>query len=121
MLGFPITAEEVRGTGFGEDEAPGYFVVFKERSTEIRFGADETSTPAPTNIASWDEVSWGNLKDQPAEDGFINLAKTINSADNPDEITWGWNGATIAYALHQSPVKLNVHGQDLVPDSESIQ
>lgn len=121
LLGFPITAEEVRGTGFGEGEEPGYFVVFKERSTEIRFGADETSTPAPTNIASWDEVSWGNLKDQPAEDGFINLAKTINSADNPDEITWGWNGATIAYALHQSPVKLNVHGQDLVPDSESIQ
>src|SRR5690606_10668212 len=120
LLGFPVTAEDIKGTGFGPMEAPGYFIVFQERSSEIRFGADESDTlinPIPT----WDDLTWGNIKDNPAEDGFIDLAKIISSSANPDAITWNWNGATIAYALHQAPVKLNVHAQDLVPDNESIE
>jgi len=123
LLGFPLTAEAIKGTGFGTGNE-GYFIVFQERSTEIRFGADETSVPAPSAINTWDDVSWGNIKDDPAADGFIDLAKSISIIDpnnhNPDAVTWNWNGATIAYALHQAPVKLNVHAQDLVPDSGSI-
>lgn len=123
MLGFPRTAQELKGSGYNTGDE-GYFVVFQERSTEIRFGADETDMPAPTGIDKWDDVSWGNLKDNPAGDGFIDLAKTITinqQIHNPDTVTWNWNGATIAYALHQAPVKLNVHAQDLVPDDDSIQ
>lgn len=123
LLGFPVDAETIKGTGYNTGDE-GYFVVFQERSTEIRFGADETDVPAPSNIDKWDDVSWGNLKNNPVDDGFIDLAKiiTINQpVNNPDTVTWNWNGATIAYALHQAPVKLNVHAQDLVPDNNSIQ
>src|SRR5690554_2652168 len=125
LLGFPIDAETIKGTRFGTGDE-GYFVVFQERSTEIRFGADETDIPEPnpSSIDTWDDLTWGNIKDNPAEDGFIDLEKTITinpTGSNPDDITWNWNGGTIAYALHQAPVKLNVHAQDLVPDDESIE
>lgn len=120
LLGFPVNADDIKGTGYGTGNE-GYFVVFQERSTEIRFGADESDEPVVTNIPTWDDLSWKDIKDNPNSDGFIDLAKQITSSANPDGIVWNWNGATIAYALHQAPVKLNVHAQDLVPDSQSIQ
>lgn len=120
LIGFSVDKDTIRGTGFGPEHDPGYFLVFQERSTEIRFGADETSHPASSDIDKWDDLSWGNLKDHPAEDGFIDLSKTITitgDGENPDEVIWNWNSATIAYALHQSPVKINIHAQGLIPDS----
>lgn len=117
LLGFPIDAATIRGTGYGANKDPGYFVVFQERSTEVRFGADEASLVSPPSIVSWDDLSWGNLKANPSLDGFIDVDRTItvSDANNPDKVDWNWNSATVAYALHQSPVKLNVHAEGLIP------
>lgn len=122
LLGFPMDADTLRGTGFGADKDPGYYVIFQERVTEIRFGADEEGSP--TTIASWDDVNWSHIKSEPDQDGFIEFGRTIKivpETNNPDGITWNWNSATAAYALHQSPVKLNVHADGLIPKPGVIQ
>lgn len=121
LLGFPIDAATIRGTGYGANQDPGYFVVFQERSTEIRFGADEPGSFIPggndSSISTWDDLTWANIKNNPTTEGFIEITKgiTVPTANNPDQITWNWNSATVAYALHQSPVKLNVHAEGLIP------
>ncbi|MDR2222414.1 MAG: hypothetical protein LBE34_06710 [Flavobacteriaceae bacterium] len=119
LVGFPIDANQIKGTGFGQDKLPGYFVVFQERANQIRFGADEESNNISGVIKSWDDLSWSNLKENPEQDGFIDFTRKIviqdNSKNNPDQITWNWNSATVAYALHQAPVKLNVHADGLIP------
>lgn len=119
LLGFAANADEVRG-GHLDVNNPGYFVVFQERAGEIRFGADEASSNPPQpipNIAKWDDVNWGLIKTNPAADGFINMTRqfTVTAAENPDGVTWNNNAATVAYALLQSPVKLNVHAEGLIP------
>ncbi len=117
LLGFAAKAEEVRG-GHQDTNKPGYFVVFQERAGEIRFGADEASTnpPGTPNIAKWDDVNWGLIKTNPQQDGFANITKQFTVSTDPDSVTaWNRNAATVAYALLQSPVKLNVHAEGLIP------
>ncbi|WP_118976930.1 hypothetical protein [Taibaiella koreensis] len=118
LLGFPKDAATIRGKGLDDLTKPGYFVVFQERVGEIRFGADEASAPITggiPNIADWNHLSWAEIKADPAGEGFVETARNFDANDNPDLIKWNWNGATIAYALQQSPVKLNVHAQGLIP------
>lgn len=115
LLGFAVDPDAVRGE-HQDVNHPGYFVVFQERAGEIRFGADEASTnPPSTTIATWDDVNWGLIKNDPAQDGFIDMTKTFTVTDNPDSVTWNNNSAMLAYALLQSPVKLNVHAEGLIP------
>lgn len=115
LLGFPLDASQLKGTGFAADKQPGYFVVFQERSNQIRFGADETNSTG--EIKTWDDLTWGHLKDGFNQDGIIDFGRKIRvkANGNPDEVTWNWNSATVAYALHQAPVKLNVHAEGLIP------
>ena len=118
LLGFPLSADEVRGKGLDDLTKPGYFVVFQERAGEIRFGADESvniiNPPIP-NVPTWNDVTWSQIKSQPSQDGFVEVSRNFDASDDPDQVTWNWNSATVAYVLHQSPVKLNVHAQGLIP------
>jgi hypothetical protein len=121
LLGFNITPEEARGGGLDNPSEPGYFVVFQERAGELRFGADEASVPIPippnvVTLPKWDDLTWAHIKDIPDQDGFINLNRSFSVTDNIDLVTWNWNAATVAYALCQSPVKLNVHAEGLIPE-----
>ncbi len=43
------------------------------------------------------------------------MTKTFTVTTNPDSVTWNNNSAMLAYALLQSPVKLNVHAEGLIP------
>lgn len=118
FLGFAITAEAARGGGLANPSDPGYFVVFQERAGEIRFGADEASVPkpSPSNITKWDDLSWAEIKAVPDQDGFVEMARELTVSNNIDSVVWNWNAGTVAYALYQSPVKLNVHAEGLIPE-----
>lgn len=119
LLGFELEAEVIKG-GFEDALNPGYFVVFQERVGELRFGADEfdgdpdTIAPPPP-LSIWDDVTWMHLKNAPGRDGFIDLGRGFDAVTDPDSITWNANSAAVAYALLQSPVKLNVHAYGLLP------
>lgn len=119
LLGFDKEASLIKG-GIEDPNNPGYFVVFQERVGEVRFGADEYDAGKTYSsiIPDWNEVNWFHLKDNPVADGFIKLDKTIQIAsgvNNPDQVVWNNNSATVAYALLQLPVKLSVHGHGLIP------
>lgn len=119
LLGFDKEASLIKG-GIEDPNNPGYFVVFQERVGEVRFGADEYDSTGnyTTSIQNWNEVNWSHLKDDPTADGFIQLDKDIDivsAVNDPDQVVWHNNSATVAYALLQLPVKLSVHGHGLIP------
>ncbi len=123
LLGFNRETSAIKG-GIEDPNNPGCFVVFQERVGELRFGADEyDSTETYTNnIGSWSDVNWYHIKDNPltpgfnpGSDGFINLNRNIVASNDPDQVVWHNNSATVAYALLQLPVKLSVHGHGLIP------
>lgn len=122
FLGFSgVTAEDVRGGGLDDTSRPGYFVIFQERAGNLKFGADIYDTvkhgdPADTSLSTWDDVNWGVLLNAPKQPGgYINIGKNFTVATNPDVVTWNENAASVAYALLQQPVKLNVHAEGLIP------
>jgi len=114
LLGFAdITVEEARGGGLEDTSQPGYFVIFQERAGNLKFGADlngrDNPLPVDPNhtIDKWDDVSWGLLVDDPDDQkGYININNEFAVNENPDNVTWNENAASVAYALLQQPVKL---------------
>lgn len=128
FLGFEgVTADKVRGSAFSVNpNDAGYFFVFQERAGEIRFGADvyqyDPAAPNPPNqnINKWDDLSWGQIADNYADQRYVDMAKGVTVTgvnENPESVTWNDNAASVAYALLQSPVRLLVHGVGLIPPS----
>lgn len=122
LLGFSgVTAEEVRGGGLDDTSKPGYFVIFQERAGSVKFGADiydpaKHGDPVDTGLNTWNDVNWGVLLNAPKQPGgYINIGKGFTVTTNPDLVTWNENAASVAYALLQQPVKLNVHAEGLIP------
>lgn len=122
MLGFADhTAEEIRGGGVDDTSHPGYFVVFQERAGAIKFGADIYDPDSfQTTPATWNDISWGNITADPTDTSgfnFVDPSLAFGVTSDPDTVTWNENSASVAYALYQAPVRLNVHAEGLIPAS----
>jgi hypothetical protein len=124
FFGFDLTAEEVRGSE--EPSQPqGWYFVLQEQPGEPRFGmdvADETSFGA--RFTSWNELAWSHLA--PSAAGlatirYVDLEQALpDTTSVVDPISTRWHAAggsrasDLAYATLQRPMRLAVHGSDML-------
>ncbi|MBN1274414.1 MAG: hypothetical protein JXB26_19300 [Candidatus Aminicenantes bacterium] len=115
FLGFDLTIEDVKGQN--EDD-PGWFFVLKERVGEPRFGLDLEDEEVDVSLSEWDDLSWGDIKEDFAPGNHIKLTDDKNKIkpDNPGGIEWhsDSNAADMAFILFQDPVLVAVHGQEML-------
>jgi hypothetical protein len=119
FLGFDLAADEVRGS----DADPGWFFVLQEQPSAPRFGLDKAAgfAGAIPRAAKWSDLTWGHLaSSQAAFDALTHVPASAALPDTsaisqPPGIAWGKNSAHLAYATYQQPVRIAIHGSDLVP------
>ncbi len=119
FLGFDIDRDEARGS----DVDPGWFFVLQEQPTAPRFGLDKALGFASTipKAAKWSDLTWGHMAADQSE--FDALTHAPASGELPDTsgipqppaIVWGKNSAHLAYATYQQPVRISIHGSDMIP------
>jgi hypothetical protein len=129
FFGFELTAAEARGVTDASSPDQGWFFVFQEQPSEPRFGLDVAASfgGAP---ATWADLSWGHLGD--TEDAVraitvIDLDAPLpdtSSIAGPPEVAWhadagrgptGARASDLAYITMQPPVRVGVHGSDMIP------
>lgn len=130
FFGFELTVEQVRGSE-NPSEDQGWFFVLQEAPGETRFGLDVSPEPPPLpDATSWNELSWGHLADSEAalqEIVYVNLdadlPKTVADPSAPG-VAWhadaglgpkGAKAAHLARVTLQRPVRVAVHGSDMLP------
>lgn len=119
FLGFDLNAGDVKGgTGEGDDDDPGWFFVIEERVGEPRFGldiaAEEGSTP---ELTTWNDLTWNHISTNTSDNILLSSSITIDSLENnPERIRWGKdsNAADMASILFQLPVRVGMHGAELL-------
>lgn len=128
FIGFDLTVDEARGgDGTGENDAPGWFFVIKERPGEPRFGFDEESSGP---IVVWNDLGWDrvplvgeNVAALPASG--IQIPATVPAGEEEKEeqrkedvhIRWSddVSAAELAYILFQAPAMVAVHAAEMLP------
>jgi hypothetical protein len=109
LVGFPITLEDMRGTGAGT----GYWFVIAEHPGQPRFGLvdpDPTVTHPP--LPTWDELSWADLGPTPA----IYVPTTAPAATPPGTSRhWAASAADMAAITFQPMVRVAIRARDLLP------
>jgi hypothetical protein len=121
FLGFDLTEEEVRGSPKEGDHKPGWFFVIEERVSETRFGLDADGTGTPPS--NWDQLAWGHftlpasmyINDQPAPD----LTVTVDLDGTAIDVKWDTHAGMRAWITLQKPVRIAVHGDDMLPEKEA--
>ncbi len=131
FVGFDLTAKEVKGgSGRGNDTAPGWFFIIKERPGEPRFGLD-IARDGDLNV--WNDLAWPDVTAE--ADKFLQikpggpsltLAEPVAADVQEKRIQWqedrglSWtpdtNAAELAYILYQVPVLVAVHGSEMLPN-----
>jgi hypothetical protein len=129
FFGFELTAAQVRGS---EDPArhQGWYFVLQEQPSEPRFGLDVAEDVAfGTPVGSWDELSWAHLASSAeALQGisYIDLDHALpdtRGLSDPVSTRWhanaglgasGARASDLAYATLQRPMRLAVHGSDML-------
>ena len=131
FLGFDLTEEQVVGSS-NPTEDQGWYFVIQEQPTEPRFGLDLASS-APPPLVSWNDLEWGHLAagaDALSGIRYIDLDADLPDTSNvdtpPGEPTVAWHAdsglgpagsraAEIAYITLQRPVRVAIHGSDMLP------
>jgi hypothetical protein len=131
FLGFDITAEQAKGNrdhngGPSNPPSPGWFFVIMERPGELRFGLDMPTSPPQTELITWADLAWNHVDKNPA--GYLKLTQhTIDFDENdvrhsegfepsPDiDVAWGEDSSAMAQILYQSPVKVLIHANEMIP------
>lgn len=126
LFGFALTEAEVRGDVGGG--VPGWFFVFEEQPGDPRFGLDTGATEAP---ADWDDLAWEHLVTAPESVDSIAyvdldpIEPAIAALETPMGPVWRATpavtggrvarGADHAVITLQRPVRVALHGADLLP------
>jgi hypothetical protein len=117
-MGFDLSAEEVRGNA----QDAGWFFVIEQPPGQARFGLDaETVTGRdPAQLASWNDVAWGDMAASPAELEQLTHAPIAGRLLHRriDGIEWGLNAGHMAAITLQRPVRVLQHAADLLPSTE---
>ena len=128
FLDFNLTRDSVRGS----DTDPGWFFVLQEQPSEPDFGLDAADGPmGEQKVESWDKLSWGHLAGNPADwdklayiDLDSTLPDTTKAEQNVKKVAWhtkeqqdgtAANAAALAYITLQKPVRIAIHGSDMLP------
>jgi hypothetical protein len=128
FYGFDLDVTEVRG-GNG---LQGWFFVLQEQPSEPRFGLDVAGAPAGS-LSAWADLSWGHLASDAAALEAITyidlnaaLPDTHAVTVSVGEPTVAWHDSSglgaagskasdLAYITLQRPVRVAVHGSQMLP------
>ena len=90
----------------------------KERVGEPRFGLDLEDESVNAPLTDWDDLSWGDIKDDFAQGNNIGLPDDENKIKPANHKDLGWhsesNAADLAYILFQDPVLVAIHAQEML-------
>jgi hypothetical protein len=131
FFGFELTEDEVKGGGASSPEQ-GWFFMIQEQPAEPRFGFDFATYPIgpPTK---WNDLSWAHFAPNAAALSAIkivdlnaampNTQGVVRQSGEP-AVVWhadagtgpgGARASDIAYITLQRPVRIAVHGTDMLP------
>lgn len=117
FVGFRISAAEARGFDT-PDRDPGWYVVFQEQPTELRFGLDEFEPENPSDsvpsLERWSDLTWAHAR---VSGAHLSVALSL-PAVTLDGVEWGKDAATLARILLQRPVRLAMHASTLLVSPE---
>lgn len=128
FFGFELTPPEVRGTR-GPNGNQGWFFVLQEQPSEPRFGLDVAEPfPDPNVLTSWSDFSWEHLapdQRQLEEIVYIDLTTelpNVSLRSGEPNVVWhadaGTRASELAFITLQVPVRIAVHGSDMLPPEE---
>jgi hypothetical protein len=120
FLGFEIPEEELKGD---ENQNAGWYFVIQEQPSELRFGIDlgkrQPSEPPldPASLTSWDDLNWDyDIILLPGSNNNIDLDNGSLKGKQIANVTWGSHAADLANILLQRPVRIVVHGRELLKE-----
>jgi hypothetical protein len=112
FAGFGLTVAKLR--------AEGWFVVLEQQPTEPRFGLDESTVTgrAPTELASWSDLAWGDLATDDAElDALVHVRLGGRlAAHRIGPLEWGSNAGHMAAIALQRAFRVAFRFADLLPE-----
>jgi len=131
FFGFELTENEVRGTP-GSSNDPGWFFVLQEQPAEPRFGLDLPNLQLPNPYGAppptWNDLSWGSLAPNAAGLKAITYIDLTAALPNTAALetaagpVWresggprGSRASDLAYATLQVPVRIGIHGSQMLP------
>ena len=93
----------------------GYFVVFQEQATELRFGLDSPNPTGPTlgSLPSWNDLTWGHAAVESGRHLVIE-GSPINAQAAIGNVDFGENSAHMAAITLQRPVMVAFHADDMI-------
>jgi hypothetical protein len=131
FYGFELTKEEALGTP-GESPDQGWFFVIQEQPAEPRFGFDAATFPMAA-ATKWNDLNWAHFASDAvalAKIKHVNLdaalpdtSAVVTEAGEPG-VVWhadagtgphGAHASDTAYITLQRPVRIAVHGTDMLP------
>lgn len=120
ILGFNLVESEARGDG----KDTGYYFVIEQPPTEPRFGLDFADSYGLSleDLDSWAKLTWGHVVDNKESFDAISHLKVTNDrlsslSGEIDHTRWGLNSAHQARITFQSPVRIAIHANMLLPVS----
>ncbi|MEH2501551.1 hypothetical protein V1290_000362 [Bradyrhizobium sp. AZCC 1578] len=124
FFGFDLTAADARGDETAGSVNQGWFFVLQEHPSEPHFGLDVPDVVGG-RPARWSDLSWGHLA---TTDGELKAIRNIDLAAALPDTTqvnptggakWhlqeGARAADLAYITLQPPMRVAVHGSDMIP------
>jgi len=132
FFGFKLTVPQVKGSADPSGD-PGWFFVLQEHSHEPRFGLDEadvTQLGVTVSGSDWNNLSWGSLvADQDSLDHLLSIDLDADLPDTSlvtDVVSRLWHAdqgrgqhgsraSDLAYITFQRPMRVGIHGADMIP------
>ncbi len=131
FFSFELSKEQVKGTTDPAGDQ-GWFFVVQEQPSEPRFGLDVAVFPAG-GLGKWSDLSWAHIAANQGDlDGLVHidlnaqLPDTRSVAPQPGEPSVAWHGdaglgpggtraSDLAFITLQRPVRIAIHGSDMLP------
>jgi hypothetical protein len=123
FFAFDLTLAQARGG----DTAPGWFIVFREPPTGVRFGLDVLDQADVQPPESLDDLAWEHVMNEAEGDRYANTRHSRVTADTrfaegvdplaagSEPVTWAADSAHMARCFMQWPVSVALHAEALLP------
>jgi hypothetical protein len=127
FYGVPVSEADLRGDRRGRDRTPetaGWFVAIEQPAEGPAFGLDapaDDGTDLAARPAGWSALSWGHLAPRKGSVESISHADARVApprqplAENRGGLAWGHNAAHMAAITWESPFRLLIHADRLLP------
>jgi hypothetical protein len=120
MFSFPLTAAEAVG---GDGNGEGWFFVFAEHPTAVRFGLNQPTAPSTSAAlpVNWQALDWNQALGPLNPGGYLDgsahsplAGTTLTDNGTGTDHRWGFSSAHMAHIMLRPPYHVAIHGSSLV-------